>query len=153
MDFDLSEDQLALRDGARAMLDDLAPTSRIRRIVESGERIDRDLWAAMVEQGWLGIAVPEAEGGVGLGPVELAVLLEEVGRHVAPAPFVDTVLAIEVARLAGDTALVERLLAGDTIACVAWSRSAGAVVATGEGKDASLRGRPDPVPYASLAQL
>ena len=96
MDFDLSEDQLALRDGARALLDDLAAPPRIRRVAETPERVDRDLWTAMVDQGWLGIAVPEAEGGVGLGPVELGVLLEEVGRHVAPAPFLPTVLALDV---------------------------------------------------------
>jgi alkylation response protein AidB-like acyl-CoA dehydrogenase len=87
MDFDLSEDQLALRDGARALLDDLAPTTRVRAVAETPERWDRELWAAMVDQGWLGIATPEAQGGVGLGWVELAVLLEEIGRHVAPAPF------------------------------------------------------------------
>ena len=102
MDFDLSEDQLALRDGARALLDDLADTPRVRLVAETPERWDRDLWSAMVDQGWLGIAVPEAEGGVGLGPVELAVLLEEVGRHVAPAPFLTTVLAIEMFRRVGD---------------------------------------------------
>ena len=102
MDFDLSEDQLALRDGARALLDDLAPTTRVRAVAESPGALGSRLWAAMVDQGWLGIAVPEAEGGVGLGPVELAVLLEEIGRHVAPAPFLPTVLALEVFRQVGD---------------------------------------------------
>src|SRR5664279_4135933 len=129
MDFDLSEDQLALRDGARALLDDLASTTQVRRVAETPERWDRDLWAAMVEQGWLGIAVPEAEGGVGYGPVELAVLLEEIGRHVAPAPFLPTVLALEIFRRVGDIRAVERTLAGEVRACIAWSRNPGAVQA------------------------
>jgi alkylation response protein AidB-like acyl-CoA dehydrogenase len=151
MDFDLSDDQLALREGARALLDDLAAPARVRRVADSGEGWDRDLWAAMVDQGWLGIAVPERDGGVGLGPVELAVLLEEVGRHVAPAPFLPTVLAIDLARLAGATPIFERLLGGDTVACAAWSRRAGAVAATRDGDAWLLRGRPDPVPFASIA--
>ena len=48
MDFDLSDDQLALRDGARALLDDSAATDRVRRVAETPERWDRDLWDAMV---------------------------------------------------------------------------------------------------------
>jgi alkylation response protein AidB-like acyl-CoA dehydrogenase len=153
MDFDLSEDQLALRDGARALLDDLAAPARIRLVAETPERFDRDLWAAMVNQGWLGIAVPEDEGGVGLGAVELGVLLEEVGRHVAPAPFLPTVLALEVSRRVGDASTVETLLSGGLIACVARSRQADAVRAEPSGDGWTLRGRPDPVPFASVAGL
>jgi alkylation response protein AidB-like acyl-CoA dehydrogenase len=107
----------------------------------------------MVDQGWLGIAVPEAEGGVGLGPVELAVLLEEVGRHVAPAPFLTTVLAIEMFRRVGDGRAVERALAGDVRACIAWSRKPDAVRASQEGGEWVLTGRPDPVPYGSIADI
>ncbi len=127
VDFDLSEDQVALRDGARALLDDRCSTVRVRQVSETPERWDRELWSAMVEQGWLGIAVPEAEGGVGYGPVELAVLLEEIGRHVAPAPFLPTVLALEIFRREGDIRGVERVLAGDLRACIAWSRKPDAV--------------------------
>jgi alkylation response protein AidB-like acyl-CoA dehydrogenase len=153
MDFDLSEDQLALRDGARALLDDRAATTRVRQIADTPERWDRDLWAAMVEQGWLGIAVPESEGGVGYGPVELAVLLEEVGRHVAPAPFLPTVVALEMFRRVGDVRAVERALAGDVRACIAWSREPGAVRADAAGGEWVLSGRPDPVPFAPVADL
>jgi alkylation response protein AidB-like acyl-CoA dehydrogenase len=55
-----------------------------------------------------------------LGPVEVAVLLEELGRHAAPAPFLPAVLAIHAFAAAGDDTTVERLLTGDAIACVAW---------------------------------
>ncbi len=153
MDFDLSEDQLALRDGARALLDDLAATTRVRHVAETPERWDRDLWAAMVDQGWLAVAVPEAEGGVGLGAVELGVLLEEIGRHVAPAPFLPTVLAIDMFRRVGDVRAVERMLAGEVRACIAWSRHPEVVRAEPAGREWVLTGRPDPVPYASVADL
>jgi alkylation response protein AidB-like acyl-CoA dehydrogenase len=153
MDFDLSEDQLALRDGARALLDDLAPTTRVRAVADTVMRVDADLWSAMVDQGWLGIAVPEAAGGVGLGAVELAVLLEEVGRHVAPAPFLPTVLAIDAFGRAGDPETVGALLGGERVACIAWSRRSDAVSAEPDGSGWRLSGRPDPVPFASVADL
>jgi len=153
MDFDLSDDQIALRDSARSLLDDLAAPDRVRRVSETSERWDRDLWAAMVQQGWLGIAVPESEGGVGLGPVELGVLLEEIGRHVAPSPFLPTVLTLEICRRVGDGRAVERILAGDLRACIAWSRQPEAVRAERAGSEWELTGRPDPVPYASIADL
>src|SRR5216117_443785 len=86
MDFDLSSDQLALREGARALLDDLASPARVRAHTERREPFDADLWRAMVDQGWPAIEVPEANGGVGLGAVEVAVLVEEIGHHAAPAP-------------------------------------------------------------------
>ena len=57
--------------------------------------IDDGLWSAMVEQGWTALAVPEDRGGLGLGIVELALLLEEVGGHVAPAPVLQQALALD----------------------------------------------------------
>ena len=123
MDFDFSPDQDALRDGARELLQDQASAARVRRHTESGTAFDRELWRAMADQGWLGIEVPEAAGGIGLGAVEAAILAEELGRHAAPAPFVSTLLAIDSLNQAGEDALVERLLQGDAIACVVWDRN------------------------------
>jgi alkylation response protein AidB-like acyl-CoA dehydrogenase len=120
MDFDLSDDQLALRDGARELLDDLASPARVRTHTASGNAFDEQLWRAMVEQGWLGIEVAESEGGVGLGAVEVAILVEALGAHAAPAPFVPTVLALAALREAGQDTWLARLLAGDARACVAW---------------------------------
>jgi alkylation response protein AidB-like acyl-CoA dehydrogenase len=134
MDFDLSDDQLALRDGARELLDDLASPARVRAHTESDAAFDATLWRAMADQGWLGIEVAEAAGGVGLGAVEVAVLAEELGRHAAPAPFLSTVLALDALAAAGDDEWSGRLLAGDAIACVAWDVNA-------------------PVPYAPSADV
>jgi alkylation response protein AidB-like acyl-CoA dehydrogenase len=134
MDFDLSDDQVALQEGARDLLDGLASPAQVRAHTTTGAAFDPALWSAMAEQGWLGIEVDEKRGGVGLGPVEVAVLCEELGRHAAPAPFVPTVLAVSALAAAGEDAWVDRLLAGDALACVAWNASA-------------------PVPYAPSADV
>jgi len=148
VDFDLSEDQEALRDAAGELLDGLASPPAVRKVVDAGGGYDAALWQAMVDQGWVGVAVPEDAGGLGLGTVEVVVLLEQLGRRAAPAPFAATVLALEALRAGGADDLAGALLAGDAIGCVAWSRSADAVLATKAGGGWSLRGRPDPVPYA-----
>jgi len=134
MDFDLSDDQLALRDGARELLNDLASPARMRAHTASGAAFDAALWRAMADQGWLGIETAVAAGGVGLGAVEVAVLAEELGRHAAPAPFVSNVLALDALATAGDTSWTDRLLSGDAVACVAWDAA-------------------QPVPYAPSADV
>ena len=153
MNFDLSDDQQALRSGARELLDGLAPPARVRTVVEQGSGHDADLWRAMAEQGWPAVALPEASGGLGLGPVEVAVLLEEVGRHAAPAPFASTVLALDALAAAGATDDIERLLDGGAIGCVAWSRASDAVRAEPDGESWRLSGRADPTPYAPSAAI
>ncbi|HZQ84221.1 MAG TPA: acyl-CoA dehydrogenase [Acidimicrobiales bacterium] len=89
MDFELSDDQRALQEAARDVLTDLA---------RARDGFGSELWKAMVDQGWLGVEVPEDVGGLGLGAVETAVVLEELGRHVAPVPFAPVAqLAIVIA--------------------------------------------------------
>ena len=121
MDFELSDDQLALRDAAREVLDKLASRERVRSVVGTGGVPDAELWRAMVEQGWTALEVPEEEGGLGLGMVEAAVLLEEAGRHLAPAPFLSTFLATGALRAAGagSARWAGRLAVGEAVGCVA----------------------------------
>jgi alkylation response protein AidB-like acyl-CoA dehydrogenase len=153
VDFDLSDDQLALRDAARDLLDGLASTAQVRAHSDGTDLYDAALWAAMVEQGWLGVALPEESGGLGLGAVELAVMLEEVGRHVAPVPFRSTTLALGACARAGRDGAVAALLSGEHIACIAWSRRGDAVRATPDGDGWTLSGRADPVVDAPAADL
>ena len=95
MDFELSADQEALRDAAVSLLSGRSDIGVVRAAMDRGGACDPDLWSSMVDQGWCGIAVPEASGGVGLGWVEAAVLLEQVGAHVAPAPILGQLVALE----------------------------------------------------------
>lgn len=149
MDFDLSADQTALRDAAADLLTDRCAPERVRAVADTSDRIDRALWDRMVEQGWLATTVPEADGGLGLGVVELAVLLEQLGAHVAPVPFLPTAVTIEAARRAGAGAVVASLVDGARVACVAWSPGTASLAVRG----GSLQGRSDPVPFAPVADL
>jgi alkylation response protein AidB-like acyl-CoA dehydrogenase len=106
----------------------------------------------MCEQGWPVVAQDEEDGGLGLGTVEVAVLLEEVGGHAAPAPFASTVLALDALSAGGASELAARLVEGG-IGCVAWSRNAGAVHAIRVGSGWTLTGRTDPTPYAPSASV
>ncbi|HKF77896.1 MAG TPA: acyl-CoA dehydrogenase family protein [Candidatus Dormibacteraeota bacterium] len=86
MDLGYTADQEALRALARQVLEDHAAPARLAATEAAGDRVDRDLWAALARAGLLGTAIPEEHGGSGLGFFELAILLEEVGRAVAPVP-------------------------------------------------------------------
>jgi alkylation response protein AidB-like acyl-CoA dehydrogenase len=107
----------------------------------------------MSEQGWPGVAIAEAHGGLGLGTVEVCVLLEEVGRHAAPAPVASTALVLGALADAGEIDRVEQLLAANAVGCVAWSRRADAVLAESDGASWRLTGRADPTPYAPSASV
>ena len=104
------------------MLGSGASSERVRAAVSGGAGYDEQLWRQMAAQGWLALDLPEAQGGLGLGFVEVAVLCEAVGRHVAPAPFMSTTLALHALASAGGAGApwVERLASGDAIGCVAW---------------------------------
>ena len=95
MDFAYSEDQQAIGDLARQILSDKASHERVSEIEKSGgDRFDSELWRALGEAGLVGIAVPEEFGGGGLGFLELALIIEQIGRRAAPIPFLEsTVMA------------------------------------------------------------
>ncbi|HEY2814665.1 MAG TPA: acyl-CoA dehydrogenase family protein [Acidimicrobiales bacterium] len=132
MDFELNDDQQALRAAACELLDDRSGSTQVRAFIDAGDSYDADLWKSMADQGWTGIALPQEDGGVGLGWVEVAVLCDEVGAHVSPAPIVQSIVAVDALR---GTEWVEPLLAGESIACVAAS------------------GRREVVPYAPCADV
>jgi len=111
MDFGLTDDQREIQRTARELLGSRANPERLREHAEAG-RTDRDLWRELGELGWPGIAVAEEHGGQGLGAVELAILCEELGRSVAPVPYLPTVAAAAVIEHAGSPEQQERWLAG-----------------------------------------
>jgi alkylation response protein AidB-like acyl-CoA dehydrogenase len=125
VDFDLSDEQQATIDVAAKLLGDKATPDAIRDLEHRDElRFDRELWAAMADAGLLGIAVPAEHGGAGLGVLELALVLEEVGRHTAPVPALATLAlgALPIARWGTDgqrAASLPGIVAGTTIATAA----------------------------------
>jgi alkylation response protein AidB-like acyl-CoA dehydrogenase len=91
MQFGLNESQEFLRDSARKFFAGECPIAEVRRMMETDTAFDASLWAKLAEQGYTGIIFPEEFGGVGLGLVELILLMEEAGRVLLPGPFFSTV--------------------------------------------------------------
>jgi alkylation response protein AidB-like acyl-CoA dehydrogenase len=87
MDFGLSEEQEMLQQSAREFLTQECPPTFVREMYKSEDGFSRELHRKMAEQGWTGLLIPEAYGGLELGMLDMAVLLEEMGRAVVPGPF------------------------------------------------------------------
>lgn len=90
MDIKLSEEQEMLRNSAGRFLEKNCPSSLVREMVEDEKGYTDELWQGMAELGWMGLIIPEAYGGVGMGFLELTVLMEEMGRAMLPGPFFST---------------------------------------------------------------
>jgi len=90
----LSEDQELIAKTAADFVAEKSPISRVRALRDSrdGTGFSRELWKEMARLGWVGIPLPEEYGGAALGLAELAVVMEELGRSLAPEPFLSTVL-------------------------------------------------------------
>src|SRR3990172_3757280 len=93
MDLGLSEEQEMLRQFARDFLEKECPESHVRDMEEDDRGYSQELWAKMAEQGWMGLVVPEAYGGVGMGYLDLIILVEEFGRALVPGPFIPNCVA------------------------------------------------------------
>jgi alkylation response protein AidB-like acyl-CoA dehydrogenase len=111
MNFGLNESQTTLKNTVRKFLAAECPPADVRKIIESENAFDAALWKKMAEQGWMGIIFPEEYGGFGMGAVELAAALEEMGRALLPGPYLSTLTAGAVINEAGDEAQKKRYLA------------------------------------------
>src|SRR3954454_1019784 len=165
MDIGFSEEQELLRDTARKFLDGNCTTRLVRDMMATETAVTPEFWRQLAENGWLGIAFPEADGGSGLGLTDLVVLMEEIGRAVMPGPFPASVLL-------GGAAIAEagspdqrrewlpRIAAGEAKATLAvtepnprWD-AAGITAAAGEERGGfALAGTKMFVPDAHLADV
>jgi alkylation response protein AidB-like acyl-CoA dehydrogenase len=133
MNFDFSDDQKFLKNEARKFLEGESPTAKVRKVLDDDAKAyDEALWKGVAAQGWMGAAIPEEYGGLGLGYLELCVIAEELGRAVAPIPFASTVYFLAEAVLIAGTdaqkqALLPKIAAGEVIGCVATSEGPGAL--------------------------
>ena len=162
MHLEFTAEQDELRDGVRGMLARECPISLVREVVEKGTSPDA-LWSQMVELGWPALTVPESAGGLGMGAVELAVVVEELGRVLAPGPYLPTVTEFApVVAEAGSPEQRERFLGGvaageltGTLALVEESGSVDvgrvAATATPDGAGFVLHGMKQTVVEASSA--
>ena len=134
MNFSFSSDQQLLKNSARAFLDEHMKPATVRLLWDDPRGESEALWKEMGELGWLGLSLPEAHGGSGLGMVETAILLEEMGHAALPGPYLPTVLAARAIEEAGTNAQRTRWLSA---------------IATGEARatlaflDADLDWRPE----------
>jgi alkylation response protein AidB-like acyl-CoA dehydrogenase len=92
MQFGLTETQEALKKSAREFLNAECPMAAVRKAIETETAFDAALWSKIAAQGWTGLLIPEEYGGHGMGMVEMAVVLEEMGRALLPSPFLSTTL-------------------------------------------------------------
>ncbi len=121
----VSEEQEELRDTVRRFLEDKSPSAEVRRLMDTEEGYSRAVWEQMATQlGLQGLIVPERWGGAGLSQVELAIVLEEMGRALLCAPYFATVvLGVNALLASGDqeacAAFLPRLASGEMIATLA----------------------------------
>ncbi len=160
MNFDFSDEQIMLRESARRALSAHAGAARMALEAPAGT-LHAGLWDLAREMGWLGAAIPERFGGVGLGRLELCVLAEELGRVLAPIPFSSTVYGFAETLMACAEEAVQaqwlpQLAAGKLIGTLAASEGAGAVrpgSITANFRAGRLYGRKTPVMDGDQAHM
>jgi 3-oxochol-4-en-24-oyl-CoA dehydrogenase len=150
----ITDDHRELQRVARSFLDRHAARRAARTLLDAPDEALPPFWDDLVGVGWLGLHLPEEHGGSGYGLLELAIVLEELGRAVAPGPFLPTVCASAIVALGGDDEqrrrLVPRLASGERLAAVGLDRflrrdaggrlagNAGAVVGAGLAQELLL---------------
>jgi len=127
----LTSEQTMLRDNARSFLTKNAPVAHLRKLRDSGDPtgFSRELWKEFARLGWAGILVPPDYEGLGLGHVEVGVVMEEIGHTLTPSPLLSTsILAATALARAGTDAQkrehLPRIAAGDLIATIAIDETA-----------------------------
>jgi alkylation response protein AidB-like acyl-CoA dehydrogenase len=137
MDFGLTDDQREIQRTASDLLSGRATPARVREHAEA-RTLDTALWKELSELGWPGIAVSERYGGQGLGQIELSILCEELGRALAPVPFLSSAMAAAVIEHGGSSELCEKWLPG-----LASGETVGALGAAVDGNADLVIGAPD----------
>ena len=138
MDFEFSAEQLQLRNEARRYLADKCGAAVPRAVLEGAGSYDKALWAGLAEMGFLGAAIPEEYGGLGLGYLELCVIAEELGRAIAPVPVSSSIfLVAEILKAAGTEAQKQswlpKLASGEVIGTLA------AIEGMGGGRPSTIK--------------
>lgn len=118
----LSEMQVELRDQAMKFCADKSPIAKVRKLLTDERGYDTEVWQEMADLGWLGIAVPEGHGGLGLDLADTVPVAEAMGKHLMNSPFASTTLAAQAILFGGSEAQKAEWLpklASGTVATVA----------------------------------
>jgi len=164
MDFTYDEEQQALGEAVRGLVGKAyADFENRRRAVAEDPGFDEKLWSRLAEMGILGLPFREEDGGSGAGPVEVGIVAHEMGRVLAPEPYLTSVVLAGGVVAAAGTAeqraeMLGALSAGELVLAFAhaepgsrWTASASAVTATRDGEDWTLSGVKEPVPQGARA--
>ena len=164
MDFTYDEEQQALREAVRGLVGKAyADFENRRRTVAEDPGFDETLWGRLAEMGILGLPFREEYGGSGAGPVEVGIITQEMGRVLAPEPYLTSVvLAGGLVAAAGTeeqrTEVLGALSAGESVLALAhaepgsrWTAAASTVTGSSSGGDWTLSGVKEPVPYGARA--
>jgi alkylation response protein AidB-like acyl-CoA dehydrogenase len=163
MDFDFSQEQYMFQEATRGVLNQNYDLGRLRRLID-GDGFDQELWEKLTETGTFSMLVPEQYGGMGMSFVDLALVLEEYGRALIPAPVAETITATDVIVRYGTEEQKERLLPriaeGEMKIVPAVSETGAgydpadiALTAAPVGNSWSISGRKILVPQAATADL
>jgi alkylation response protein AidB-like acyl-CoA dehydrogenase len=171
VDFTFDSEQHDLREAVRGLLERAYGDGEARRrVVAADPGFDEKTWSRMAEMGLLGLPFAEEHGGMGAGPIEVAIVAEEIGRVLAPEPFVETVvlaggLVSAVGTDAQRGAVLPGIAEGTTVAAAAlaepgtrWSPAASSVTAapspgSSDGGGWRLTGVKEPVPHGARADV
>ncbi|MCR4514164.1 acyl-CoA dehydrogenase family protein [Aeromicrobium sp. 50.2.37] len=165
MDFTLDSEQTALRDAVRGLLSKTYDSSETRReVTKTDPGFSEKAWQQLAELGALGLPFSEEDGGFGAGPVEVAIVAEEIGRVLAPEPYLETILAAGLVADLGSAEqradVIGRVAEGALVLSFAHHDVDDAVVAaesgpsTGSGQAAwALTGVKEPVLHGERADL
>ncbi|HEV2055136.1 MAG TPA: acyl-CoA dehydrogenase family protein [Methylomirabilota bacterium] len=165
MNFSFSDDQILLKNSVRAALDEQCKPAHVRSMSEDPIGYSDQLWGEMAKLGWLGLPFPEEQGGAGLGLVELALVIEEMGRAAYPGPFFATVVLGGLGLMLGGSAAqkdkwLSAIAAGKARATAAlleehldWDPAATAATAAKSGAGWTLSGLKRFVPWAHAADV
>jgi alkylation response protein AidB-like acyl-CoA dehydrogenase len=166
MDFTYDEEQQALREAVRGLMSkSYGDFEDRRRTVAEDPGFDESVWAKLAEMGVLGLPFSEDDGGMGAGPIEVGIVAAELGRVIAPEPFLTSVVLAGglVAAVASDeqrSEVIGALASGDKLLTFAhtepggrWWPTAHEVTATQDGDAWTLSGTKEPVPHGARADL
>ena len=161
MNFGFSDDQQAIKRTAREFLSARYPLATVRTLAEDDRGFTDEQWDELVELGWPGVIIPEDQGGLGLGVIELVVIAEEMGYALAPSPWFSTTCAALMLTAAGTeeqrARWLEPLASGEARGTVAvWDERSGWAPNHSEvelGSDGTLSATKIAVPDAGSADF